>query len=67
VDAATLSLRETQVLERIALGYSNKDIGGDLRIAPSTVAQHVNSIFGKLRVKSRLQAALWWVRDQPAA
>ncbi len=51
-----LSKREIEVLELIAEGYSNDEIGKKLYIAYSTVKRHINNIFGKLGVKSRTQA-----------
>ncbi len=53
-----LSERETEVLRALARGASNKEIGSDLRIAEGTVKNHVTSIFAKLRVHDRTQAAL---------
>jgi LuxR family maltose regulon positive regulatory protein len=52
-----LSERELEVLRRVAAGYSNQEIAQDLVVAVSTVKKHVNSIYGKLEVGSRTQAA----------
>jgi two-component system, NarL family, response regulator len=51
-----LSLRERQVLELIAEGLSNKDIGLRLEISDRTVGVYVSSLLGKLEVKSRTEA-----------
>lgn len=53
----TLSERERDVLALIALGHSNQEISAELFISESTVKKHVNSIFRKLEVKNRTQAA----------
>jgi len=53
-----LSERELQVLEGIASGLSNKEIGDDLGIAEATVKSHVNSILAKLEAKDRTDAAM---------
>jgi DNA-binding NarL/FixJ family response regulator len=51
-----LTERENEVLELIARGRSNPDIGGRLGIADKTVRNHVATIFAKLRVADRAQA-----------
>jgi LuxR family maltose regulon positive regulatory protein len=51
-----LTDRELTVLRLIAAGLSNREIAGELVIAVSTVKTHVNRIYGKLDVKSRIQA-----------
>ena len=53
-----LSERELEVLQEIASGASNREIGQRLYIAESTVKRHVHNIFGKLNVCNRTQAAL---------
>ncbi len=53
-----LSEREVAVLRELAGGASNKEIAVALRIAEGTVKNHVTSIFGKLKVHDRTQAAL---------
>ncbi len=59
----TLTDRETDVLREIARGRSNKEIALDLTIAEKTVKAHVGSIFSKLGVNSRTQAALVAIRS----
>jgi LuxR family maltose regulon positive regulatory protein len=53
-----LSERELEVLQEIASGASNREIGQRLYIAESTVKRHVHNIFGKLNVRNRTQAAV---------
>jgi len=53
-----LSEREQEVLQWLASGASNREIGQRLYIAESTVKRHVYNIFGKLKVRNRTQAAL---------
>jgi len=52
-----LTRREQQVLELIAMGNTNKEIGLKLGISEQTVKNHVNSIYRKLGVRNRAQAA----------
>jgi LuxR family maltose regulon positive regulatory protein len=54
-----LSQRESEVLERIAAGDSNKLIARALDISPHTVKRHVANILDKLGLSSRGQAAAW--------
>jgi LuxR family maltose regulon positive regulatory protein len=51
-----LSDRELEVLELLAMGMTNREIGERLYIAPGTVKAHTASIYGKLDVHSRMQA-----------
>ena len=48
-----LTAREIQVLELMAAGMRNKEIGTSLGIAEGTVQNHVKSIFAKLEVNDR--------------
>lgn len=53
-----LSERERAVLVLIADGMSNTEIGARIHISVGTVKDHVSAILTKLRVGSRVQAAL---------
>jgi len=50
-----LTTRETEVLERLLTGDSNKHIGEALGLAESTVKAHCSTIFRLMRVGSRSQ------------
>jgi DNA-binding NarL/FixJ family response regulator len=52
----TLSVRELEVLELVAEGASNAEIGARLHIADATVKSHLVHIFTKLGVASRTAA-----------
>ncbi len=54
--AATLTEREREVLERIAQGASNPQIGVQLHISEGTVRVHVHAILRKLGATDRTQA-----------
>jgi two-component system, NarL family, nitrate/nitrite response regulator NarL len=56
---ATLSPREREILDHIACGASNKEIGRALDIAETTVKIHVQHILRKLNLNSRVQAAVY--------
>jgi DNA-binding NarL/FixJ family response regulator len=53
-----LSGREREVLELVAIGLSNAEIGGRLGLAEKTVKHYMTAILGKLDVGSRVEAAL---------
>jgi two-component system, NarL family, response regulator len=53
-----LSSRETQVLQYLALGRSNKEIGRVLYISEGTVKHHVKSILSKLDAIGRTEASM---------
>ncbi len=57
--AATLSLREREVLRHLATGCTNRDIADRLRLSPHTVGRHVSNIFTKLEVSSRAAATAY--------
>jgi two-component system NarL family response regulator len=59
---AALSAREVEVLERIAAGKSNKEIGELLFISEGTVKTHVLSIHEKLGVRDRTEAVVTAIR-----
>lgn len=52
----TLTERERAVLQLLVRGLSNAEIAQELIITIGTVKRHLNSIYGKLGVKSRAQA-----------
>ena len=53
-----LTERELQILERVAAGDSNKEIGTTLSLAEKTVKHHMTNILQKLQVRNRVEAAL---------
>jgi DNA-binding NarL/FixJ family response regulator len=61
---APLSERELQVLQLVAEGKGNHEIGEALYIGQSTVRNHISSILMKLQVENRVQAAVRAVRDR---
>ncbi|EKX68747.1 response regulator [Streptomyces ipomoeae] len=56
--AGRLTERERQVLVLVAEGLSNTEIGTRIHLSAGTVKDHVSAILTKLRVGSRVQAAL---------
>jgi two-component system nitrate/nitrite response regulator NarL len=60
---AELSTRERQVLELVAGGLSNQEIGLRLGLAEKTVKHYMTNILTKLQVRSRVEAALLAARS----
>ena len=56
---ADLTGREREVLELLAEGLANKQIARRLGIAEKTVKAHLTSVFQRIGVTDRTQAALW--------
>lgn len=54
-----LTKREKDVLEEVVRGKTNQEIGVALGISVKTVEKHLESIFRKLEVESRVEAAVW--------
>lgn len=56
--AATLTRRECEVLQKAALGLSNRQIGEELGIAEQTVKNHLSSAMRKLAIHDRTHAVV---------
>lgn len=59
---ALLTQRERSVLELIARGMSNRQIGDELHLTEGTVKGYVSTILAKLKLEDRTQAALFAVQ-----
>ncbi len=57
--AETLTPRESELIELVAGGLRNKEIADRLSISEGTVKIHLNNIYKKLHVGSRVELALW--------
>jgi DNA-binding NarL/FixJ family response regulator len=53
----SLSAREREVADLVALGQTNKEIAADLYLSEKTVESHLSRIFGKLGASKRAQVA----------
>ncbi len=61
-DLSVLSKRERQVLELVAEGYSNRQIGEKLQISPKTAARHRERIMNKLDMHSSTELVKFAIR-----
>ena len=60
----SLTDREGELLKLLSDGMSNKDIAERLSLSERTVKNHLSSIFKKLEVMDRTQAAVFAIRNQ---
>jgi len=65
-DLSSLSAQERRVLALVAEGKTNKQIGDDLGLSDNTVKNYLCSVFDKLQVRRRSQAAAFYVQAKPA-
>lgn len=59
----SLTKRELQVLKELAVGKFNRDIAKEMKISERTVKNHISSIFKKLDVTDRTQAAVFAIKN----
>jgi DNA-binding NarL/FixJ family response regulator len=62
---ASLTVSEKRILELIAEGLTNRQIGERLNLAEKTVKNYVTGILAKLAMQRRTQAAAFAVRHLP--
>ena len=67
VDDAGLTSRERDILALLEKGYTNKLIARDLDVSVGTVKVHVKHILKKLRLRTRVEAAVWAVHSRGGA
>ncbi|MEZ5225739.1 MAG: response regulator transcription factor [Acidimicrobiales bacterium] len=60
-----LTAREAEVLALVGKGLANKQIARQLGISERTVKAHLTSVFHRLDVTDRVQAALWAQQNLP--
>jgi predicted ATPase/DNA-binding CsgD family transcriptional regulator len=65
-DAEGLTSREREIAAHVAGGLSNREVAQRLSISKRTVDAHVNHIFAKLGLSSRVQLT-GWLRDRARA
>lgn len=59
----SLSVRELEILQLVAQGLSNREIGRALSITEGNVKNHVHNALHKLHMDNRIQAAAYIVRE----
>jgi DNA-binding NarL/FixJ family response regulator len=64
IEKPLLSDREMEIVEQVARGFQNKEIGQKLSISEQTVKNHLHNIFDKLGVSDRLELALYAIHHR---
>lgn len=59
----TLTKRELQIIKLLVAGLYNKEIADNLNISEKTVKNHISSIFKKISVSDRTQAAVYAIKN----
>jgi DNA-binding CsgD family transcriptional regulator len=63
-DTQKLTSMERRIMPLLANGYSNAEIADFLGLSESTVKYHLTGVYTNLCVRSRVEAAVLWVREQ---
>lgn len=63
-DKPLVSDREREIVQLVAQGFRNREIGEKLFISEQTVKNHLHSIFDKLGVSDRLELALYAIHHR---
>jgi DNA-binding NarL/FixJ family response regulator len=56
---SNLTPREREILQLVLAGRTNKAIAAEFRIAEKTVEFHLNNMYTKIGVQTRLMAGIW--------
>jgi len=58
-----LTPRESEILQKVLAGKTNKAIAADIYISEKTVEFHLNNIYRKTGLRTRLMVSLWAVHQ----
>lgn len=59
-----LSDKEWQVIEKVSLGLSNKEIAQELHFSEGTIRNYLSIILDKLQLRDRTQLAIWHLQSR---
>jgi DNA-binding NarL/FixJ family response regulator len=60
---SVLTSREVEILELVLTGKTNKAIATEISISAKTVEFHLENIYRKLGVRSRVMAGIWALQN----
>jgi DNA-binding NarL/FixJ family response regulator len=60
---ADLTPRELEILHLVIAGYTNKAIASEIYISNKTVEFHLDHIYTKIGVRTRMMAAVWAIQQ----
>jgi DNA-binding NarL/FixJ family response regulator len=58
-----LTPREMEILQLVIVGYTNKAIARDMHISEKNVEFHLDHIYSKIGVRTRLMAGVWAIQQ----
>ena len=58
-----LTCREYEILQLVLAGYTNKAIAAEIYISEKTVEFHLDHIYNKIGVRTRVMASVWAMRQ----
>jgi DNA-binding NarL/FixJ family response regulator len=56
---SNLTPREMEILQLVLAGYTNKAIAAEIFISEKTVEFHLDNIYNKIGVRTRMMAGMW--------
>ena len=57
-----LTCRELEILQLVIAGKTNKAVAGEIYISERTVEFHLDNIYTKIGVRSRMMAGIWAIQ-----
>ena len=54
-----LTPREIEILQLVLMGRTNKSIAAEICVSEKTVEFHLNKIYTKIGMRTRMQAGVW--------
>jgi DNA-binding NarL/FixJ family response regulator len=64
---SNLTSRELEILQLVLAGFTNKAIAAEISISEKTVEFHLDNIYTKIGVRTRLMAGIWALQQGIAA
>jgi DNA-binding NarL/FixJ family response regulator len=62
-DLSDLTPRELEVLQLVLAGWTNKAIGAEIHVCEKTVEFHLNNIYTKVGIRTRMLVGVWAIQQ----